>query len=98
MATKTIRVTLAPDHEALLTSDAPDIGALVREIVNVRNVFDPKQVKVSCDHEGFDKVSFREIVIQAANDFIEAIRLDEEAFENALKDLKDCDTGSEVAK
>ena len=98
MATKTIHVTLAPNHEALLTSDAPDIGALVREIVNVRDAFDPEQVKVSCDYEGFDKVSFREIVIQAANDFIEAIRLDEEAFENALKDLKDCRAGSKVAK
>lgn len=98
MVTKTIHVTLAPNHEALLTSDAPDIGALVREIVNVRDVFDPEQVKVSCDYEGFDRISFREIVIQAANDFIEAIRLDEEAFENVLKDLKDCGVGSEVAK
>ena len=98
MATKTIHVTLAPNHEASLTSDAPDIGALVREIVNVRDVFDSEQVKVSCDYEGFDKASFREIVIQAANDFVEAIRLDEEAFEKALKDLKNCEAGSEVAK
>ena len=98
MATKTIHVTLAPNHEVLLTSDAPDIGALVREIVNVRDVFDPEQVKVSCNHEGFDKVSFREIVIQTANDFIEAIRLDEEAFENALKDLKDYGAGAEAVK
>lgn len=98
MATKTIHVTLAPNHEVLLTSDAPDIGALVREIVNVRDAFDPEQVNVSCDYEGFDKASFREIVIQAANDFVEAIRLDEEAFENALKDLKNSSAESEVAK
>lgn len=98
MASKTIHVTLTPNHEVSLTSDAPDIDALVREIVKVRDVFDPEQVKVDCEHEGFDKASFREIVIQSASDFIKAIRLDEEEYMEALRNLKACDEESEVAK
>lgn len=98
MASKTIHVTLAPNHEVSLTSDAPDIDALVREIVKVRDAFDPEQVKVDCEHEGFDEASFREIVIQSASDFIKAIRLDEEAYKEALRDLKACGEESKVVK
>lgn len=79
MANKIVRVSLAPNHEVSLTNDAPDIDALVKEVVSVRDSFNPDQVKVDCDHEGFDKESFREVVIQAASDFIEAIHLDKEA-------------------
>ena len=89
MANRIVRVTLAPGHEVTLTSDAPDIDALAKEIVKVRDSFNPEGVKVDCDLEGFDQASFREVVVQTTNDFIDAIRLDEEAYENALKELKD---------
>lgn len=98
MANKIVSVTLAPNHEVLLTSDAPNIDALVKEIVKVRDSFNPDQVKVDCDHDGFDKESFREVVVQAASDFIEEIRLDKEAYDNALKELNACGAGSETAE
>lgn len=98
MASKIVHVTLAPDHKVSLTSDAPDIGALVREIVKVREAFDPEQVIVSCENEGFDEKSFREIIIQTASDFIEAVRLDEEAYESALSDLKERGVECDEAK
>ncbi len=96
MANKTVCVTLAPGHEVSLTSDAPDIGTLVKEIVKVRDAFNPEQVKVDCSYEGFDEASFREVVVQAASDFIDAIHLDKVAYDNALKELKARDGDSEV--
>lgn len=99
MGNRIIRVTLAPGHEVSLTSDAPDIDALVKEIVKVRDMFKPDQVKVHCDYDGFDEASFQEVVAQSASDFIDTINLDKKAYDNALKDLKNaCDKSSEATK
>lgn len=93
MANKTVRVTLAPGHDVSLASDAPDISALVKAIVAVRDKFDPERVKVECDFDGFDKKSFQEVIVQAATDFIDAMQLDKNAYDQALKELKANDNG-----
>ncbi|WP_233789346.1 hypothetical protein [Eggerthella lenta] len=88
MENRTITITLSPEHKVSLTSDAPDIGKLVNTIVEIKDQFDPEQVEIDCDFDGFDKQSFKEIVIQAADDFIQEIQLDKNAFEQALKELE----------
>lgn len=88
MENKTIRVTLAPGHYVSLASDAPDIGSLVKSIVEIREEFDPTQVRVDSNFKGFDETSFQEVVIEAANDFIDAMQLDKDAYDKALKELK----------
>ena len=88
MGTKQIKVVLKPGHEVILQSDAPNIGELIEEIVKVKDAFNPNEVEIECDYDGFDKASFRQIVIDATEDFLEAIRLDKEAYEKALEGLK----------
>ena len=70
-----------------LTTDAPDIKGLVDEIVKVKDIFDPDELKIDCEHEEFDKKKFEEIVLLATKDFLEALRLDEEAYRSALTEL-----------
>lgn len=55
MESKDITVTLAPGHAVTLTTDAPDIKGLVDEIVKVKDIFDPDELKIDCEHEEFDK-------------------------------------------
>ena len=62
MANRTIHVTLAPGHVVSLASDAPDIGSLVKTIVEIREEFDPAHVRVSSNFEGFDEKSFQELI------------------------------------
>lgn len=88
MENRTITIALSPEHKISLTSDAPDIGKLVNAIVEVKDQFDPEQIEIDCDFDGFDKQSFREIVIQVAGDFIQEIQLDKNAFEQAIKELE----------
>lgn len=87
MESKDITVTLAPGHAVTLTTDAPDIKGLVDEIVKVKDIFDPDELKIDCEHEEFDKKKFEEIVLLATKDFLEALRLDEEAYRFALTEL-----------
>ena len=51
MESKDITVTLAPGHAVTLTTDAPDIKGLVDEIVKVKDIFDPDELKIDCEHE-----------------------------------------------
>lgn len=88
MENRTIRVSLAPGHDVSLASDAPDIGSLVKTIVEIREEFDPAQVRVDSSFEGFDEKSFQEVVVEAANDFICAMQLDKDAYEKALEELR----------
>ena len=88
MATKEVKVILKPGHEVILKSDAPDIARLVSSIVELRGQFNPCDIRVECDHKGFDTKSFQEVVVEAVNSFIDAIRLDEEAYKKVIEDLK----------
>ncbi|WP_172136441.1 hypothetical protein [Adlercreutzia sp. ZJ473] len=87
MANKEVTVALAPGHKVTLKSDAPNIAKLVSEIVNLREQLNPADITVECEHKGFDETSFKEVVIEATNDFLEAIQLDKAAFEAALTTL-----------
>lgn len=88
MASKQVKVILKPGHEVVLQSDAPDIGELVNAIVTIKDNFIPGELSIECEYDGFDKASFREVVIEATNDFIEAMRLDKQAFKDALAALQ----------
>lgn len=88
MESKEVKVILKPGCEIILKSDAPDIGALVKSIVQIKDQFDPDELAIECEHEGFDKASFKEVVIEATNSFINAIRLDKAAYDAALAQLK----------
>lgn len=88
MASKTVRVTLAPNHSVTLTSDAPDIGNLVSEIVKIKDEFSPDLVQVSCDSETFDEAGFKEIIVQATEEFLKQIHLDKIAYSKALTALQ----------
>lgn len=88
MANRTIHITLAPGHVVSLASDAPNIGSLVKTIVEIREEFDPAHVRVDSNFEGFDEKGFQEVVIEAANDFINAMQLDKDAFDKAMEELK----------
>ena len=46
MENKEVKVVLKPGHEVILKSDAPDIGALVSAIVQIRDQFDPSELRV----------------------------------------------------
>lgn len=89
MATKEVRVILKPGHEVILKSDSPDIAKLVNSIVELRGQFNPSDIRIECDHKGFDTKSFQEVVIEAVNSFIDAIQLDEEAYERAISLLEE---------
>lgn len=88
MENKEVKVILKPDHEVVLKSDAPDIGALVSAIVRIRDQFDPSELRVECEHDGFDKASFKEIIIEATNKFIDEMRLDKAAYDAAIATLQ----------
>lgn len=89
MENKEVKVILKPGHEVILKSDAPDIGALVSAIVQIRDQFDPSELRVECEHDGFDKASFKEIIIEATSAFIDEIRLDRAAYDAAIATLQD---------
>ena len=72
-----------------MKSDAPDIGALVSTIVQIRDQFDPSELIVECEYDGFDKTSFKEIIIEATSAFIDEIRLDKAAYDAAIAALQD---------
>lgn len=88
METKEVKIILMPGHEVTLQSDAPDIDSLVNSIVQLKGQFDPKDITIECEHKGFDKASFKDVVIEATNDFLEAIRLDKTAYDAALSKLQ----------
>ena len=72
-----------------MKSNAPDIGALVSAIVQIRDQFNLSELRVECEHDGFDKASFKEIIIEATSAFIDEIRLDKAAYDAAVAALQD---------
>jgi hypothetical protein len=88
MGTREIKVTLMPGHEITLQSDAPDIEGLVSSIVSIMDKFSPDDIKVECGYDGFDIKSFREILIEASKDFIDAIALDKSKYQSVLASLE----------
>lgn len=82
MANSKVTVILKPGAEVHLTTDNPDIGVLVDEIVKRRESLDPEQICVTCeDVDNFDKESFAEIVRESTRQFLAAIKLEKEAFD-----------------
>lgn len=89
MESKEVKVILKPGYEVILKSDAPDIGALVSAIVQIKDQFDPNELAIECEYEGFDKASFKEVVIEATNAFIYEMQVDKEAYDAAIATLQE---------
>lgn len=88
MASSEVKVSLGSGHEVVLTTDNPDIGALVEKIVSLRDVLDVDKIVVTCESAGFDKESFAEVVQDSCRQFLDAIRLEKEQFDKILLELK----------
>ena len=89
METKEVKVVFNDGEEFVLKNDAPDIAGLVRTIVKMKDEIKPEEISIECDYEGFDKESFKAVLVDAINDFRQAISLDKEAYEAAKKGLED---------
>ena len=70
-------------------SPGTQTNILIEYIVQIRDQFDPSELKVECEHDGFDKASFKEIIIEATSAFIDEIRLDKSAYDAAIAALQD---------
>ncbi len=88
METREIKIKLMAGHEITLQSDAPDIEGLVSSIVAIKDVFNPDDINVECGYNGFDVKSFKEILVEASQDFINAIALDERKYQSVLANLE----------
>lgn len=52
-------------------SPGTQTNILIEYIVQIRDQFDPSELKVECEHDGFDKASFKEIIIETTSAFID---------------------------
>lgn len=87
MANSKVTVTLAPGKDVVLTTDNPNIGELVKAIVGLRDTLDVGEINVTCEAEDFDTKSFTEIIRDSSQQFLDAMRLEKEAFDKALISL-----------
>lgn len=88
MANSEVKIVLAPGKDVVLASDNPNIGELVKAIVDLRDTLDVEHIDVTCEAEGFDTKSFAEIVRDSAQQFLDAIQLEKSAFDKAMVTLK----------
>jgi hypothetical protein len=88
MANSKVKVVLTPDKEVVLASDNPNIGELVKAIVDLRDTLDVEHIDVTCEAEGFDTKSFAEVIRDSAQQFLDAIELEKGAFDKAMVALE----------
>lgn len=88
MATSKITINLTPTKKVELTSDTPDIAALVDAIVKNKDVIDVEAISVDCDSDTFDKASFTQVITDSAKKFIAAIQLEKDTFDSVMAELK----------
>lgn len=89
MANSEVTVTLKPGVDVVLTTDNPNIGNLVEEIVRHRDDLDTDGICVSCeDVDNYDKESFAEVVKSSAQQFIDAIKVEKEAFDAVCSSIE----------
>lgn len=89
MANSEVTVILEPGVDVVLTTDNPDIGSLVDEIVKHSNSLDVDKIYVSCEGvDNFDMDSFTEIIRDSSRQFIDAIKLEKEAFDEVCRSIE----------
>jgi hypothetical protein len=91
MANNNVIVTLAEGHEVILNTDAPDIGSLVGEIVKIKDSICLDDITIECDFDGFDKASFKEVIVEATNSFLKSIELEKAKYDAILNTLRQQD-------
>lgn len=96
-----LKVNLLPDNQDAsveLTSSSPDLDAFVEKIVAYKDKIKVETITVMCDDEQFDTDSFKEIVTTSIKDFLEAIDLEQEKFDEVIAGLEEEQVGEEQAK
>lgn len=89
MENSEVVVTLMPGVDITLNTDNPNIGNLVDEIVRHRETLDTNEICVSCEGvENFDIDSFTEIIRDSSQQFIDAIKLEKEAFDEVCRSIE----------
>ncbi|MCR2037995.1 hypothetical protein [Adlercreutzia caecimuris] len=88
MENSEVIVTLMPGIDIALNTDNPNIGNLVDEIVRHRETLDINEICVSCEGaDNFDTESFTEVVKNSAKQFLDAIKLEKEAYDAACSSI-----------
>lgn len=88
MENSEVVVTLTPGVDITLNTDNPNIGNLVDEIVRRRETLDTNEICVSCEGvENFDTDSFTEVVKNSAQQFLDSIKLEKEAYDAACSSI-----------
>lgn len=88
MENSEVVVTLTPGVDITLNTDNPNIGNLVDEIVRHRKTLDTNGICVSCEGvENFDTDSFTEVVKNSAQQFLDSIKLEKEAYDAACSSI-----------
>lgn len=88
MENSEVIVTLTPGVDVTLNTDNPNIGNLVDEIVRHRETLDTNEICVSCEGvENFDTDSFTEVVKNSAQQFLDSIKLEKEAYDAACSSI-----------
>ena len=96
-----LKVNLLPDNQdasVALTSSSPNLDAFVEKIVAYKDDIDVEKINVMCDDEKFDTNNFKEIVTTSIKDFLEAIDLEQEKFDEVIAGLEEEQVGEEQAK
>lgn len=88
MASNVVTVKLTDERTIALTTDTPDISALVNAIVELRSVIDCDKIDIQCENDTFDKRSFKEVISATVKKLIQDLELDKDAFETAMLSLK----------
>lgn len=88
MANSTVKVNLGDGHAVDLLTDSPNIGALVEEIVKIKDDLDIDAITVECDLDSFDVKSFTEVIKESVRSFVNELQIEKDKFEAVLNDLR----------
>lgn len=87
MADKTVTISMGEGLSICLSSDSPDIKALVKLISDNRDSIDVEQITVSSTNASFDETSFKEVIHDLVLDYLKEIELDTQKYREALSNI-----------
>ncbi|MEG0504305.1 MAG: hypothetical protein RR547_06630 [Raoultibacter sp.] len=87
MANSEVRIVLAQGNEVVLATDNPNVESLVCKIVELKDTLNVDSIFVKCELEGFDSISFTEVVKESSRQFLETLRLEHDKYEQAMSNI-----------
>lgn len=93
-----IKISIDSENFFILTSDNPDIDGLISKIVELKDSCDFNLLNIETENEDFDIEGFKEILIKSINEFLNAIKLNEENLQKFLNEISDDSYDSEQNK